>query len=100
MPTITFLLSKNACKIIKRVVLSNSNSHCRSAGMVDGADSKSAVSNHMGVRVPPSAPYKNNPNQFILGTDFFNDIAKNDFVSQKFVNNKEGICNFWATFTY
>ena len=28
----------------------------RSAGMVDGADSKSAEANLMGVRVPPSAP--------------------------------------------
>ena len=28
----------------------------RSAGMVDGADSKSAEGNLMGVRVPPSAP--------------------------------------------
>ena len=30
----------------------------RSAGMVDGADSKSAEGNLMGVRVPPSAPNK------------------------------------------
>ena len=29
---------------------------CRSGGMVDAADSKSAEGNLMGVRVPPSAP--------------------------------------------
>ena len=34
----------------------------RSAGMVDGADSKSAEGNLMGVRVPPSAPYTNKTN--------------------------------------
>lgn len=32
---------------------------CRSAGMVDGADSKSAEGNLMRVRVPPSAPKRN-----------------------------------------
>ena len=38
--------------------------------MVDGADSKSAVRKYMGVRVPPSAPNRINPNQRLLGTDF------------------------------
>ena len=39
---------------------------CRSAGMVDGADSKSAVRKYMGVRVPPSAP-----NETQLNPHFF-----------------------------
>ena len=44
---------------------------CRSAGMVDGADSKSAVRKYMGVRVPPSAPTKLNPNAKLIGDGFF-----------------------------
>ena len=39
---------------------------CRSAGMVDGADSKSAEGNLMGVRVPPSAPVKQGLKPFFI----------------------------------
>ena len=37
--------------------------------MADAADSKSAEGNFMRVRLPPSAPDKNNPNQ--NGSDYF-----------------------------
>ena len=44
---------------------------CRCDGMVDVADSKSADGDIVWVRVPPPAPDKQNPNQFIPMGDGF-----------------------------
>ena len=41
---------------IEKLPVSFAKNICRSDGMVDVADSKSAEGNLMGVRVPPSAP--------------------------------------------
>lgn len=67
----------------------------RSAGMVDGADSKSAEGNLMGVRVPPSAPQQFACiHLFIWVAGFFNFFSKIT-VFRHFVkkNEKNGVKN-------
>ena len=52
--------------------------------MADAGDSKSPDSNIMRVQVPPSAPYKNNPNQSKVSSDF---LFVKSFLQKLFINH-------------